>query len=70
MPRYRRAVDLGTLGHHHPVSTAPLTTEKQHSMTNADTNTDETGGGFGCWGMMLIGGIVVVAAAIGYLMLF
>jgi hypothetical protein len=38
-------------------------------MTNADTNTDETGGGFGCWGMMLIGGIVVVAVVVGYFML-
>jgi hypothetical protein len=38
-------------------------------MTDTETTTDESGGGFGCWGMVLIAALVVGIVVVSYLML-
>jgi hypothetical protein len=38
-------------------------------MTDTDTTTNESGGGFGCWGMVLLAALVVGIVVVGYLML-
>jgi hypothetical protein len=39
------------------------------AMTDTDTQIDEKGSSFGCWGIMLIGAIVVAVAVIGFFVL-
>ncbi len=38
-------------------------------MTDTETTTDESGGGFGCWAMILIAVILVGIVVVSYVML-